>query len=113
MDEQKKKLMDSFGLKDEMLQKKCSKNHIVEISTFIAWDKVGPRLKEINRDDITGIDKDGHDEGDKRSKLLYLWVERNGEDATYDQMITAMLGAKNKSNAEAVCKLLNPNHNTG
>ena len=68
---------------------------------------MGSRLKEIKESDIEDIDKDGKDQNDKRRMLLDRWKERNGCDATYGAMISAMMKEQKRDEAEKVCRLLN------
>ena len=51
--------------------------------------------------------KDGKDEQDKRRLLIDKWEDK-GSQATYDAMITAMLKAGKRKEAEDVFKLLRP-----
>ena len=100
--------MSKYRLTEETLKKRCSDGHILDIGVFIAWRTVGPRLDKISQTDVEDIDRDGHNESERRGMLLPLWVERNGDDATYYQLIKAMLEARNVSNADDVCKLFLP-----
>ena len=43
---------------------------------------------------------------EKRGRLIDIWLQKNGDDATYDDMITAMLKAEYKEHATSVCSLL-------
>ena len=108
MEKEKEALVKQYGLTEQKLQTKCSEEHLLEVATFIDWQKVGPWLENVGRQAVEDIDHEGYDQDDKRAKLMDLWEKRNGGSATYDQLITAMLKAKNRSNAEAVCKMLNP-----
>ena len=99
-------LQQQYNLTSENLDKKCSTEHLLEIYSFVSWKDVGPRLCGIDITDITDIDRDENDEQDKRRKLLNLWVERNGSDATYRAIITAMLEAKKRDEAEKICVLI-------
>ena len=101
-------LARQLGVSEGSLCAGVSETHLVEIATFISWKDVGPRLSGITRGDIHDIDRDGYDGPEKRSKMVDLWVERNGSNATYHAMITAMLAAKKKMEAESVCRLLAP-----
>ena len=65
---------------------------------------MGLRLRGITREDIHGIDG-GYG---RRSRLVYRWKERNGSNATYHAVITAMLAARKRNEAETVCRLLVP-----
>jgi guanylate kinase len=102
--------MEELMLKytEKTLKARCSDEHILDIGNFIAWRTVGPRLDKISPIDVEDIGYDGHNESDRRGMLLSLWVERNGDDATYYQLIKAMLEARNGSNVEEVCNLLSP-----
>ncbi|CAI8042505.1 Guanylate kinase [Geodia barretti] len=102
--------MSKYRLTEETLKKRCSDGHILDIGVFIAWRTVGPRLDKISQTDVEDIDRDGHNESERRGMLLPLWVERNGDDATYYKLIKAMLEARNGSNADEVCKLLLPDN---
>ena len=95
------------GIDPRALMKRVTDEHLLDIAQFIQWNEVGRQLKNIGAQAISDIDKDGHDQADKRHKLIDLWVDRNGDDATYHQMITAMLAARMKADAERVCNLLN------
>ena len=101
-------LARKFGVREGSLRAPVSETHLLEIATFISWKDVGPRLSGITRGDIHDIGKDGHDQSDKRIRLVNLWDERNGLAATYHAMITAMLAARKRGEAETVCRLLVP-----
>ena len=80
--------------------------HLLEIRHITSWREVGIHLKHISSIDIRDIDRDGFDEADKRRRLLNLWEERNGQDATYNSMIKAMLSAGKRAEADKVSNLL-------
>ena len=103
--EDKAQLMHDYNLTVRSLQKKCSEEDIVEIGTFISWESVGRHLPSITRRHIRDIGKDGHDQDSRRRLLLDLWEDNNGDSATYDVMITAMLKAGKKAEATRVCAL--------
>ena len=105
MEQDKTELMQHYNLTECILQKKCSKNHIMEMGKYISWNEVGRYLPRIETTDIKDIDCNGTDQKDKRRRLLDLWEERNADDATYDVMITAMLKARKKEEATKVCVL--------
>ena len=89
-----------------LMKEEVTKDHRTDIKVFIQWQRVGPRLKEISDGDINDIDKDGFDQADKRRRLVDLWAERNGSQATYYDLVKAMLEAQMRSDAERVCDLL-------
>ena len=101
----KEELQKRFELTKEQLQERCSDEHLTAISKFVSWDAVGPEL--VSRKDMKDMEKDGRCEQDKRVLLIEKWEDR-GSEATYDAMITAMLKAKKRKEAEDVFKLLRP-----
>ena len=108
--QEKVELLREYDITERKVTTKCSDEHMLEIEGFISWRRVGPRLSKINdsdnKQDMNDIEINGKDEADKRRKLITLWEERNGNDATYDDLITAMLKAGKKDEATKVCKLL-------
>ena len=108
--QEKVELLREYDITERKVKTKCSDEHMLEIEGFISWRQVGPRLSKINdsdnKQDMNDIEINGKDEADKRRKLITLWEERNGNDATYDDLITAMLKAGKKDEATKVCKLL-------
>ena len=105
VDEDKEKLRVRFELTKEQLQEQCSDDHLTDISKFVSWDAVGPYL--VSKQDMKDIRKDGRDEQDRRRLLIEKWEEK-GSEATYDAMITAMLKAGKRKEAEDAFKLLGP-----
>ena len=105
VEEDKAQLMHDYNLPVRSLQEKCSEEDIVEIGTFISWESVGRHLPNITRRHIRDIGRDGRDQNSRRRLLLDLWEEKNGDGATYDVMITAMLKAGEKAEATRVCAL--------
>ena len=97
VEKDKKELMQRYNFTEQFLQTKCSKFCITEIGKFISWDEVGRYLPRIERIDLSDIDRDGRHQQNKRQLLLDLWKDRNGDGATYDIMITAMLKARKKA----------------
>ena len=104
------KLKRSHNLTDDILNRKCSEDHTFKLENIISkWRLVGRRLKGIKRKDINDIDKDAKGgEQLKRQKLLDLWHERNGNDATYGDMSRALLLEQCVGGATEVCKLISP-----
>ena len=99
-------LINSYELNEEYVSKKCSYAHRIDIAEFVSWSEVGPRLKEIGELDMNDIKIEKCGEKEKRMKLLHLWAERNGSNATYGAIITAMLKARKMDEAEGVCEVL-------
>ena len=98
-------LTGDFGLNNKQLGEKISDEHMNDIQ-LLSWKEVGRRLPGIFYLDINDIDEDGSDQQDKRQKLLRKWRETNGIKATYSALITAMLKAQKRDEAEKICELL-------
>ena len=99
-------LQNRYHLTSEHLAKECSREHRLEIGKFINWNVVGPCLGRITPTDIDDIQRDKHNQQDGRDRLLELWAELNGYEATYSVIISAMLKARKRNEAEKVFKLL-------
>ena len=103
-------LARDYGVTEEQLQLKCSEDAILEIGEFISWREVGQRLPGVGRDGVRDGNKEGYNEAEKRTKVMEKWEERRGKSATYDEMITAMLKARKRKEAEKVFELLKREH---
>ena len=103
---QKAELMSQYGLTDKMLQQKCSEEHLYEIEQFIPVDEVGYHLPKVDRVTLGDINDDYDKAYQRRRRLIEEWVGRNGDDANYDSMITAMIKARKINDATTVCKML-------
>lgn len=101
-------LLQIYNLIPDTLERECSEQELLDVSDFISWDVVGPRLPRITLQDMEDLSLDKYNQDQKRQKLLKLWNERNGSCATFHVLITAMLKAKKRNEAEKVCKLLMP-----
>ena len=106
MEDPKAKLMKKYNLTDSTLQTKVSDDHINEIAKFVSWEDVGRHLDKIGRPGVEDIQKDGDNEDKRRRLLVDRWEDKNGDDATYDSMVTAMIKAEKIDEATEVCKLL-------
>ena len=106
MAEKKSELMKMYNLTESMLQQRVSGDHMFEIMRFVSWKLVGLSLRSISVRDIDDIECEYRTQTEKRWKLIRLWEERNGSDATYDVMITAMVRAGTHDEAIRVCKML-------
>ena len=95
-----------------IVKTKCSDEHLRDIAAFISWDTVGPYLPEITRLDIKDIDRSGKDnQAVKRQRLVDSFEGINGANATYEALITAMLDAGERREAERVVSLIWPAKN--
>lgn len=105
--QKKEDLIRQYHLTQGVLNKPVSDEHILEVQKTIPWREVGPYLlgRGPKFDDI---DRDGHDEEEKRKLTLDKWQDMLGDDATYDGLIEAMVKAGKNRAASEVCNLIKP-----
>ena len=106
-EQQKKDLTQRYQLTQDVLNQPVSEEHILEIRKTIPWRDVGPYLLGTGPK-FEDIHRDGHDEEDKRRLTLAKWQETEGNDATYDRLIEAMVKAEKNKAASEVCCLIKP-----
>jgi hypothetical protein len=106
-------LLKKFNLRREDVNKKVTEKHIGKISRSYCkdWEQLPPflNIESIIKDDINQLSVDGET---KRSRFLSKWVESYGSEATYEKLINALLEIRCRSDAEAVCMLIQPPHKT-
>ena len=99
--------MARYKLTPAMLNRKVEdRDNAALVRIIISWDAIAPQL--LNRGDRTDVEQDGRSAAQKKQKMLETWEDRNGDAATFDGLITAMLDAGELGQATEVCKLLNP-----
>jgi hypothetical protein len=90
-----------------MLKRKVEdRDNAALVRIIISWDAIAPQL--LNRGDRTDVEQDGRTAAQKKRMMLEKWEDRNGDAATFDGLITAMLDAGELGQATEVCQLLNP-----
>ena len=94
--------IEHFDLAAEVLDAKCSDEHILDVSRFLDWKGVAAYLKL----DVDAVESDGRDEADKRRKTLQNWKNKFAFKATYRNLIQALLDSGRGDHAEEVCELL-------
>ena len=105
--QQKADLVAKHNLTQAMLNRKVEDRDISDLAGIIvSWDDIASQL--LNEVDQEEVDQDGRNAAQKKRKMLQRWRQRNGDDATFDKLITAMLEEGKKNQATEVCKLLNP-----
>ena len=101
------RLKMEYKIKDYQLRKKISEDDTLSIEDFINWRVVGPVLPEIDNQEISDIDFDVRGgENLKRRELLERFHQRNGNGATYEVLIKAMLSRRLEEDATSVFELL-------
>ena len=102
-------LLDSilrlFNLTHEDLRKKVSHKHVGKFKCewwrLPAYLDMDPKIK----DDIER-NRGLTDEPMKRQNFFEQWKHLNGENATYEALVNALLECERRADAEDVCKLL-------
>ena len=91
----------------ECVNKKCSEDFLIKVAAKIVdWKALAPHLGMTTAADAVVIERDGDGENGKRRKLLQMWLQRNGPDATYYRLIEAFIDAEDKDTADEICKYL-------
>lgn len=73
----------------EELRKKIDETMVAKIAKRIkSWKPLAPSLG-LNKVDVSEIDVDGSDEQDKKKRMLNLWMKREGNRATYYNLVQA------------------------
>ena len=97
--------IEEFNLSDDILDTKCSDEHILAVSRFLDWKGVARYLK-LTDSEVNAVESDGRDEQDKQHKTLQKWKSKFALKATYKSLIQALLDSGKGDHAEEVCKLL-------
>ena len=105
--QQKANLIGKYNITRAMLDRKVEDRDISNLERIILdWGTIAMQL--LNRVDRANVEQDGRSAAQKKRMMLETWQERNGDAATFDRLITAMLEAGVMGQATDVCKLLNP-----
>ena len=76
----------------------------MEIATFaFDWKVVGRRL--LDRQTVEDIDREGHNEQEKRDQMFDKWLRKKGSLATYRVLMDVLRKVGNIQAEEAVEKL--------
>ena len=89
----------------DLLDQKCSDEHLKSISLFLDWRSVAPHLGLSERN-IEDIEADKKKESERRFKTLQTWRKKYGYKATLKKLAEALLSVENADDAERVCRLL-------
>ncbi len=101
-------LLGRHGLSEECCDSKVSDVHLEKISRFLSQSIqcLAPYLG-IKQRIVSDIDNLSHKgEKEKRHTFLIKWREVKGSEATYRNLIQALLTIESVEDAEKVCKLL-------
>ena len=84
---------------------KCDQNVILKISLLkFDWKRVGNRL--LGDQSVDDINREEHEEQNKREKMLLKWLQKEGGGATYRRLVEVLEALKYKETAEAVTRLV-------
>ncbi len=100
-------IMEHYQLQEEDCNKPISDSHLAKISQSICekWRLLPSHLKMepiVTKD----IDRESKSEEEKRLEFLKRWKQERGLDATYKELINALLEIQCRRDAEKVCELL-------
>ena len=69
------------------------------------WKIIGRRLLK-DEQDITDICRDENTEQHKREKVLLMWKEQQGHDATYQKLCDVLTEVGNKDTADKIHQMV-------
>ena len=98
-------LVKKVGISLDLLDQKCSDEHLKSISLFLNWRRVAPHLGLSERD-IEDIEFEKRTESERRLKTLQTWKNKYSYEATLKKIIVVFLAVGNADDAERVCRLL-------
>ena len=101
------KLLKKFQLSRSSCKKPVSKEHLETISRSGCkeWKSLPAHL-ELEDIVAEDIDKSKTTEREKRHEFLLKWKDMKGSDATYEQLVKALLKIECVQDAETVCQML-------
>ena len=100
-------LMSQYKLTESQYNQQVSDTHLEKLSRSGCkqWKSLPPHL-ELEAIVAEDIDKSQKGEREKRHEFLLTWKDIEGSDATYGQLITALLKIKCRRDAEKLCEML-------
>ena len=89
----------------DLLDQKCSDEHLKSISLFLDWRRVAPHLGLTERD-TEDVEFEKKTESERRLRVLQMWKNKYGYKATLRSITVVLLTVGNADDAERVCCLL-------
>ncbi len=89
----------------QLLDQKCSDEHLRSISLFLDWRKIAPHLG-LSKTCIEAIEFEKRTEDERRLEVLQKWKAKYGYKATFKNLAAVLLKIENADDAERVCCLL-------
>lgn len=100
-------LLARFKISERQLKDKLSDEHLPAIARIIDHEIVGPQLG-LTQQEMEAIQADGQREEVRRLNTLRKWRQKYSINATYEELLKALLSCKMAELAEKVCILLSP-----
>ena len=97
-------LIERYSLRD--LKSQVTDDHLEKISRSCCGWKRLPSHLNMESVIVNDIDHLAIDEDEKRLKFLQTWKRAKGSDATYEELINALLKIGCLKDAESVCRIL-------
>ena len=100
-----KHLATDIGLAVYELSKPCESSLFHSLANFfLKWRVIFSSL--LSEIDLSDVDRENHDEEEKRIAALRKWKARDGDKATYEVLVDKLLESGERGQAELLCKLL-------
>ena len=98
-------LLEEVGVTSMQLDEKCTNEHLHDIALFLtSWRTLAPCLGLSS--EVEAVDRDAHNEKEKRQKFLETWKAKFAFKAKYKVLVEALLKIGSADQAEKVCHLL-------
>ena len=98
-------LVREVGISVDLLDQRCSNEHLKSISLFLDWRDIAPHLGLSERD-IEDIEADTRTESGRRLKALQKWKKKYSYKATLKSLVVVLLKIESGDDAEKVCRYL-------
>ena len=100
-------LLARFKISEHQLKDKLSDEHLPAIARVINHEIVGPVLG-LTQQEMEAIQADRQREEVRRLNTLRKWREKYSINATYEELLKALLNCQMAGQAEEVCTILSP-----
>ena len=99
--------LQKYNLKKKDIKSRVSDSHIGDISRSYChkWKELYPHL-HLKLIDVHNAVHDGYDEEEKKTSFFNTWRARRGDDATYEELIGALIKIEEEDDAKNICQLL-------
>ena len=99
--------MATVSLDSPMLDERCTRLHIEKIAEDIEdWQELAPYFSLTEADEETIQNSHAHQPELRKRKMLWMWVEKNGNEATYRKMKNIFSQAEKALLADKLLEIL-------